>query len=99
MAPIHNEQTDRFFEAILTLESVEECRSFFEDICTIKEIQAIAQRMAVAKLLDQGQSYQQAIAVTGASSATISRVKRCLDYGAGGYRLVLDRLYGEEADR
>ena len=97
MIPGPNEQTDRLFEAILALESVEECRSFFEDICTVKEIRAIAQRMDVARLLDQGQSYQKAIAATGASSATISRVKRCLDYGAGGYRLVLDRLYGKEA--
>lgn len=97
MALIHSEQNDRLFEAVLALSSVEECYRFFEDICTVKEIQSIAQRMAVARLLDQGQSYQRAIAATGASSATISRVKRCLDYGAGGYRLVLDRLYGEEA--
>lgn len=92
MALTQDPQTDRLFEAILSLRSVEECYRFFEDICTIKEILAIAQRMEVAGLLDQGQSYQQAIAATGASSATISRVKRCLDYGAGGYRLVLDRL-------
>ena len=92
MALVHSEQNDRLFEAVLALSSVEECYRFFEDICTIKEIRAIAQRMEVARMLDRGQSYQQAIASTGASSATISRVKRCLDYGAGGYRLVLDRL-------
>lgn len=99
MALMKSEQTDRLFEAILTLGSVEECYQFFEDICTIKEVLAIAQRMEVARMLDRGQSYQQAIASTGASSATISRVKRCLDYGAGGYRLALDRLAEKEASR
>ena len=87
----HNGQTDRLFEAVLSLSSAEECYLFFEDLCTIRELHALAQRMEVARMLDKGQSYQQAIASTGASSATISRVKRCLDYGAGGYRLVLDR--------
>lgn len=91
MALMKNTQTDSLFEAILSLETVEECYQYFEDLCTIKELHALAQRMEVAKMLDRGQSYQQAIASTGASSATISRVKRCLDYGAGGYRLVLDR--------
>ena len=97
MALLQSPQTDRLFEAVLSLRSTEECYRFFEDICTMKEILAIAQRMEVAELLDKGQSYQQAIAATGASSATISRVKRCLDYGAGGYRLVLDRLSEQEA--
>lgn len=97
MALLQRPQTDRLFEAVLSLQSTEECYRFFEDICTMKEILAIAQRMEVAELLDKGQSYQQAIAATGASSATISRVKRCLDYGAGGYRLVLDRLSEQEA--
>lgn len=91
MALQKTQQTDRLFEAVLSLESVEECYQYFEDLCTIKELQTLAQRMEVARMLDRGQSYQQAIASTGASSATISRVKRCLDYGAGGYRLVLDR--------
>ena len=88
-------QTDRLFEAILSLESVEECYQYFEDLCTIREVLTLAQRMEVARMLDRGQSYQQAIAATGASSATISRVKRCLDYGTGGYRLVLDRAKEE----
>ena len=95
MALQRSGQTDRLFEAILSLESVEECYQYFEDLCTIKEVLTLAQRMEVARMLDRGQSYQQAIASTGASSATISRVKRCLDYGTGGYRLVLDRAKEE----
>ena len=91
MAPIQNEQTTRLFEAVLSLRSTEECYRFFEDLCTIKELQALAQRMDVARRLDEGRSYQETISATGASSATISRVKRCLAYGAGGYRLILDR--------
>ena len=87
-----SEQIDLLFRAILSLESVDECYRFFEDICTIKEILAISQRMEVARLLAQGASYQQTIAQIGASSATISRVKHCLDYGEGGYPLVLARL-------
>lgn len=97
MALRKSEQTDRLFRAILSLESVEECYQYFEDLCTIKELLALAQRMEVARLLDAGQSYQQTIVSTGASSATISRVKRCLDYGAGGYRLILDREKEAEA--
>ena len=97
MSLAHTERNDRLFEAVLALSSTEECYRFFEDICTIRELHDLAQRMDVARMLDKGQSYQQAIASTGASSATISRVKRCLDYGAGGYRLVLDRLKQEDA--
>ena len=92
MALKHTEQIDRLFHAILSLNSVDECYLYFEDLCTVKEIQAIAQRMAVAESLSRGKSYQQTIAQTGASSATISRVKRCLDYGDGGYAMILDRL-------
>ena len=90
--------TDQLFRAILSLENVDECYRFFEDICTVKEIQAIAQRMEVARLLSKGASYQQTIAQIGASSATISRVKRCLDYGEGGYPLVLERLGETEGE-
>ncbi len=88
----HTDQIDQLFRSILSLRSEEECYRYFEDICTVKEIQAIAQRLEVAKMLSGGMSYQQTIAHTGASSATISRVKRCLDYGEGGYDLVLQRL-------
>lgn len=91
-------QLDLLFDAVLSLNNAEECYSFFEDLCTRREIQAIAQRMEVALMLDRGQSYQQTITSTGASSATISRVKRCLDYGADGYRVVLDRLKQAEGN-
>ena len=89
-------ETTRLFSSILSLESVEECYQFFDDICTVREVQSIAQRLTVARMLADGQSYQATIAKTGASSATISRVKRCLDYGAGGYRTVMERLAKKE---
>ena len=80
------------FDAILTLDSIEDCYKFFEDICTIKEMQSIAQRLAVAKMLKDGETYQAIVSATGASTATISRVNRCLNYGDGGYNIVLKRL-------
>lgn len=83
---------DDLFEAMLVLETKEECRKFLEDLCTISELQAITQRWAVARYLDEDIKYQDIAGKTGASTATISRVNRCLVYGAGGYRLVLDRL-------
>lgn len=85
-------QTDALFRSILALGSVEECYQYFEDLCTVKEIRDLSQRLEVAKLLSGGCSYQQAGEKTGASSATIGRVKRCLNYGAGGYALILDRM-------
>ena len=91
------EQIDQLFRSILALKDEDECYQFFEDICTVKEIQAIAQRLEVARMLSDGMSYQQTIARTGASSATISRVKRCLEYGEGGYELILQRLAEAEA--
>ena len=81
---------DDFFSAILKLNNVEECRKFFEDVCTIKELQDISQRLEVAKLLRDGKNYQEVSKVTGASTATISRVNKCLNYGSGGYSLVID---------
>ena len=84
--------TDGLFRAILQLKSVDECYAFFQDICTINEIKAMAQRLAVAEKLDAGEHYTDIASETGASTATISRVKRCLYSGADGYRLVLDRL-------
>lgn len=85
-------QTDALFRSILALGSVEECYQYFEDLCTVREIRDLSQRLEVARLLDSGSSYQQAGEATGASSATIGRVKRCLNYGSGGYRLLLDRM-------
>ncbi|MFZ5825109.1 MAG: YerC/YecD family TrpR-related protein [Bacillota bacterium] len=88
---LRDELTDKLFEAILTLETVEECYRFFEDIATIGEIKALAQRLEVAKMLDAGMTYEDIVDATGASTATISRVKKCLHYGADGYRIVLER--------
>ncbi len=93
----HSEATDNLFRAILTLETVEECYNFFEDACTIKEIIEITQRFEVAALLKQGVSYAQISKETGASTATISRVNKCLTYGSDGYNTVLARL--EKAEK
>lgn len=89
---LQNEEIDRLFEAILALQSTEECYRFFEDVCTIGELQSIAQRWHVARLLEQGATYNVISESTGISTATVSRVGKCLNYGAGGYRLMLDRL-------
>ena len=88
----HSEETDALFRSVLALGSVEECYAYFEDLCTVREVRDLSQRLEVARLLDAGSSYQQAAAVTGASSTTIGRVKRCLEYGTGGYRMVLGRM-------
>lgn len=87
---------DRLFEAILLLENLEECYRFFEDIATVSELKALAQRLEVAKMLEKDCTYTLIAEVTGASTATISRVKRCLNYGADGYKLVLRRLAAKE---
>ena len=87
-----SQDLDYLFEAILTLQSVDECYLFFEDVCTIKELQSMAQRMQVAKQLNANKNYLQVYEDTGVSSATISRVNKCLQYGAGGYKIALDRL-------
>ncbi len=92
MANWHTKETDDLIKAIVELNSVEECYTFFEDVCTIKEIMEIAQRLRVAKLLDNGLSYQAISKETGASTATISRVSKCLGYGNGGYRSAIQRL-------
>jgi TrpR-related protein YerC/YecD len=89
---IKSEQVDKFFEAVLLLENQEECYKFFEDICTIKEIKSIAQRLEVGKLLKAKKTYNEIEAETGASTATISRINRALNYGVGGYDIILKRL-------
>ena len=81
---------DDLFKAVLKLKSIEDCRKFFEDVCTIKEMQDISQRLEVARLLKEGLNYQSVCKETGASTATISRVNKCLNYGSGGYSLVID---------
>ena len=87
-----SEHSELLFEAILTLKDPEECRAFFQDLCTVAELKAMAQRLEVAQLLDQGLIYNDILQRTGASSATISRVNRALQYGADGYKAVLPRL-------
>lgn len=93
---IKDEATDKLFEAILTLKSVEECYAFFEDICTVNELKALAQRLEVAKMLEDKLTYQEIAQATHASTATISRVNRCLSYGSDGYKLVLERVGDKE---
>lgn len=82
----------KLFEAVLLLENEEECSMLFEDLCTVAEIKALAQRLEVARMLDENYTYTHIAEKTGASSATISRVKRCLYYGADGYRVILDKM-------
>jgi len=89
---LKSDDLDRLFSAVLTLKTQEECYMFFEDICTISELMSIAQRMKVVQLLQQRHTTHNISETTGASTATISRVNRCLHYGTGGYGLVLDRL-------
>jgi len=89
---LKNPELDLFFEAILQLENIDECYNFFEDVATINEIKSLAQRIHVAKLLKEKKVYTEIADKTGASTATISRVNKCLNYGAGGYELILDRL-------
>ena len=86
---IHDHLTEQLFEAILSLKDKEQCYNFFEDICTISELKALAQRLEVARMLDEGSIYEEIVSKTGASTATISRVKRCLVYGADGYNSVM----------
>lgn len=92
----YTKSTKDLCKAILSLQNEEECIAFLEDICTIKEIQDISQRLTVAKMLSQGVSYTTISKETGASTATISRVSRCYEYGAGGYKTVIGRLEDEE---
>ena len=96
MAVKHTQETDRLMGAMLCLRNREEAYQLFEDLCTVKEIQDMAQRLEIAFLLKQGTKYQDVADKTGVSSATISRVNRCLQYGAGGYQLITERLPFEE---
>lgn len=89
---IRNQSTDFLFDAILQLQSREECYSFFEDLCTINEILSLSQRFEVAAMLRQHETYLKIAEQTGASTATISRVNRSLNYGTSGYDMVLDRI-------
>jgi len=99
MEALDTQSIHRLFKAISMLETESECAAFFEDLCTIKEIIDMSQRLDTAMLLDQGINYQSIVQETGISTATISRVNKCLQYGAGGYRNVIDKLKkGETAE-
>lgn len=95
---IKNDNTDFLFQTILTLKTVDECYAFFDDLCTVPEIKAMAQRCVVAKMLSEGQIYNDIVSYTGASTATISRVNRALSYGSDGYALTFKRLNGKEEE-
>ena len=92
MPDFEHESVKRLFRAMLTLENTEECARFFEDLCTVREIRDLAQRLDVAISLRRGKNYQEISAQTGASTATISRVNKCLLYGNGGYAGVIEKL-------
>ncbi|MCI1822252.1 MAG: YerC/YecD family TrpR-related protein [Megasphaera sp.] len=83
---------DQLFESILELKDLDECYEFFEDLCTVQEMKAISARLEVARMLKAGDIYEDIVKKTGASTATISRIKRCLMYGSGGYDKILDRM-------
>ncbi|WP_202080906.1 YerC/YecD family TrpR-related protein [Caldalkalibacillus salinus] len=94
---LRGKELDQLFRAVLSLKDIEDCYVFFDDLCTVNEIQSLAQRLEVARMLREGYTYHKIETETGASTATISRVKRCLNYGNDGYTLALDRL--EERDQ
>ena len=89
---LHSESVDRLFETILNLRSIEECYAYFEDLCTIKELSDMSQRLDTAILLSEGKSYQQILEQVDISTATIGRVSKSLNYGTGGYRATIDKL-------
>lgn len=93
---IRRRQTDQLFNAILQLKDLDECYEFFDDLCTISEVQSLSQRLDVAQMLQMKKTYDTIQEETGASTATISRVRRCVDYGSGGYEKILGRLSFEE---
>jgi TrpR-related protein YerC/YecD len=89
---LRGKELDQLFNAVLSLKDLEECYRFFDDLCTINEIQSLAQRLDVARMLREGNTYHKIEVETGASTATISRVKRCLNFGNDTYEMVLERL-------
>ena len=93
---IRDEKLDFLFRGILTLETLEECYNFFEDLCTVSELQEMSRRMHAAKMLNENYIYSEIAEQTGLSTATISRVNRCLHYGAGGYKAIIPRLKEEQ---
>ena len=96
MEKFRNPSVDRLFQTILNLQTLEDCYAYFEDLCTIKEIKDMAQRLDTAILLSQGMSYQKIAEQVDVSSATICRVSKCYNYGTGGYRAAIEKLEGEK---
>ncbi|MGM0876035.1 MAG: YerC/YecD family TrpR-related protein [Bacillota bacterium] len=89
---LRGKELDQLFESVLSLKDLEECYRFFDDLCTVNEIQSLAQRLEVARMLREGFTYHKIETETGASTATISRVKRCLNYGNDAYTMALERV-------
>lgn len=98
VSKLQSEEVDFLCDAILSLKNREECYKFFDDICTINEIKAMEQRLQVASMLKEGKTYLDIAAITGASTATISRVNRCLNYGSDGYNLIMKRISHTESN-
>lgn len=94
---LHSAQMDALFEAILQLQSKEECRAFFQDLCTVKELADMAQRIEAAQMLLEGSTYEQIVRSVEISTATISRINRCIQYGSGGYAKILGRCARDAA--
>lgn len=99
MKKTETKEINELFDAILLLKNRDECYDFFEDACTMKELIEISQRLRAAKLLQEGFSYVEIAKETGMSTATISRVNRCLEYGNGGYKMVLERAKDEKIQK
>ena len=99
MPNYRSESIDRLFRGILTLKNLDDCYTFFDDICTINELQDMAQRLDTAILLSEGKSYQTISQQVGVSTATIGRVSRCLNYGKGGYKSVIEKLKEEDGKK
>lgn len=95
---LKNSATDELFEAILSLDSIDECYNFFSDLCTMKELADMAQRLEAAKMLLAGKTYEQIVKSVEISTATISRINRCIQYGNGGYENVIKRLKTKEGE-
>ncbi|EZH64658.1 hypothetical protein DH09_19210 [Bacillaceae bacterium JMAK1] len=93
---LRGKELDQLFQAVLSLKDLEECYQFFDDLCTVNEVQSLAQRLEVARMLQAGNTYHKIEVETGASTATISRVKRCLNYGNDSYQMTLNRVHGTE---
>ena len=96
MTKLHTNQIERLFKAICSLEDIDECFDFFEDLCTVKEIQDMSQRFETALMLRDGKNYSEVAAAVGVSSATIGRVNKCLNYGTGGYEKIIAKLEAQK---